>query len=249
MDTTRYWLPCLTTPRWGQSEPKTRPKREPRMPGRQPHPDAGSPAGGAASEDPVSERKFVTILRADIVRSTDLVAELDPEEAVSRLEPALTAMRAAVRQFGGVVSREMGDGIAAVFGAPVADDNHAPLACHAALEIVRRVSGLGDSDLQIRVGLHSGLAVMYVISNEFSKVYEIGGPASHLAARLEAAAEPGEIYASEACQKLSEGHIRFDSLGLRALKGFADPISVYRVLEAGDPSRWRVRRTRSVSRF
>jgi class 3 adenylate cyclase/tetratricopeptide (TPR) repeat protein len=204
---------------------------------------------GGANEDPVSERKFVTILRADIVKSTDLVAELDPEEAVSRLEPALTAMRAAVRQFGGVISREMGDGIAAVFGAPVADDNHAPLACHAALEIVRRVSGLGDSDLQIRVGLHSGLAVMYVISNEFSKVYEIGGPASHLAARLEAAAEPGEIYASEACQKLSEGHIRFESLGLRALKGFTDPVSVYRVVEAGDPSRWRVRRTRSVSRF
>ena len=204
---------------------------------------------GGANKDPVSERKFVTILRADIVRSTDLVAELDPEEAVLRLEPALTAMRAAVRQFGGVVSKEMGDGLAAVFGAPVADDNHAPLACHAALEIIRRVATLGDSDLQIRVGLHSGLAVMYVVSNEFSKVYEIGGPASHLAARLEAAAEPGEIYASEACQKLSEGHIRFESLGLRALRGFADPVSVYRVLEAGDPSRWRVRRTRSVSRF
>ncbi|HEY4168279.1 MAG TPA: adenylate/guanylate cyclase domain-containing protein, partial [Reyranella sp.] len=204
---------------------------------------------GGANEDPVSERKFVTILRADIVKSTDLVAELDPEEAVSRLEPALTAMRAAVRQFGGVISREMGDAIAAVFGAPMADDNHAPLACHAALEIVRRVSGLGDSELQIRIGLHSGLAVMYVISNEFSKVYEIGGPASHLAARIEAAAGPGEIYVSEACQKLSEGHIRFESLGLRALKGFADPVSVYRVLEAGDPSRWQVRRTRSVSRF
>lgn len=205
------------------------------------------PAG--ANEDPASERKFVTILRADIVKSTDLVAELDPEEAVSRLEPALTSMRAAVRQFGGVISREMGDAIAAVFGAPVADDNHAPLACHAALEIVRRVSALGDPDLQVRVGLHSGLAVMYVINNEFSKVYEIGGPASHLAARIEAAAGPGEIYASEACQKLSEGHIRFESLGLRALKGFADPVPVYRVLEAGDPSRWRVRRTRSVARF
>src|SRR6185503_17096842 len=214
----------------------TRAERERRMP-------------GGANEDPVSERKFVTILRADIVRSTDLVAELDPEEAVSRLEPALTAMRAAVRQFGGVVSKEMGDGLAAVFGAPVADDNHAPLACYAALDIIRRMAALGDSDLQIRVGLHSGLAVMYVVSNEFSKVYEIGGPASHLAARLEAAAEPGEIYASEACQKLSEGHIRFESLGLRALRGFADPVSVYRVLEAGDPSRWRVRRTRSVSRF
>jgi class 3 adenylate cyclase/tetratricopeptide (TPR) repeat protein len=204
---------------------------------------------GAASGDPVSERKFVTILRADIVKSTDLVAELDPEEALSRLEPALAAMRAAVRQFGGVISKETGDGLAAVFGAPVADDNHAPLACHAALELVQRMAALGDPDLQIRVGLHSGLAIMYVVSSEFSKVYEIGGPASHLAARLEAAAESGQIYASEACQKLSEGHIRFEELGLRALKGFADPVPVYRVVGAGDSSRWRVRRTRSVSRF
>ncbi|CAN5427230.1 hypothetical protein BH10PSE6_BH10PSE6_03800 [soil metagenome] len=146
--------------------------------------DAGSLWGFTAREDPISERKFVTILRADVARSTDLVASLDPEEALSRLKPALTTMRAAVHQFGGVISREMGDGLVAVFGAPVADDNHAPLACHAALELVRRVAALGDPQLQVRVGLHSGLAVMYVVSSEFSKVYEIGGPASHLAARL-----------------------------------------------------------------
>ena len=159
--------------------------------------------GGAAKrDDPDSERKFVTILRADVVHSTDLIAELEPEEAVSRLEPALTAMRAAVRQFGGIVSKEMGDGLAAVFGAPIADDNHAPLACHAAIELVRRVEGLGDPDLQVRVGLHSGHVVAYVVTSEFSKVYEIGGAAQHLAARLEAEAEPGQIYASEACQKL-----------------------------------------------
>jgi len=191
----------------------------------------------------------VTILRADVARSTDLVASLDPEEALSRLEPVLTAMRAAVGQFGGVVSREMGDGLVAVFGAPVADDNHAPLACHAALELVRRVAALGDPQLQVRVGLHSGLAVMYVVTSEFSKVYEIGGPASHLVARLEAAAEPGQIYASEACQTLSEGHIRFEDLGRKVLRGFAEPMAVYRVVAAGDHSRWRVRKSRSVSRF
>lgn len=212
-------------------------------------PDTGSLRGRTAKEDPISERKFVTILRADVAESTDLVASLDPEEALSRLEPVLEAMRAAVRQFGGVISREMGDGLAAVFGAPVADENHAPLACHAALELVRRVAALGDPRLQVRVGLHSGLAVMYVVSSEFSKVYEIGGPASHLVARLEAAAEPGQIYASEACQKLSEGHIRFEDLGRKVLRGFADPMAVYRVVAAGDLSRWRVRKTRSVSRF
>ena len=150
--------------------------------------DSRCPNCGAAAQprdDPDSERKFVTILRADVVHSTDLISELEPEEAVSRLEPALTAMRAAVRQFGGIVSKELGDGLAAVFGAPIADDNHAPLACHAALELVRRVEGLGDPDLKVRVGLHSGLVVAYVVASEFSKVYEIGGAAQHLAARLE----------------------------------------------------------------
>jgi class 3 adenylate cyclase/tetratricopeptide (TPR) repeat protein len=201
------------------------------------------------TEDPDSERKFVTILRADVVHSTDLIAELEPEEAVSRLEPALTAMRAAVRQFGGIVSKELGDGLTAVFGAPIADDNHAPLACHAALELVRRIEGLGDPGLKVRVGLHSGLVVAYVIATEFSKVYEIGGAAQHLAARLEAEAEPGQIYASEACRSLSEGHVQFEFLGRKPLRGFNDPIPIYRVTGASDLSSWRLRKARNVSRF
>lgn len=199
--------------------------------------------------DPESERRFVTILRADLVQSTDLIAELEAEQALLRLEPALTAMRAAVRQFSGIVSKELGDGLTAVFGAPVADDNHAPLACHAAIELVRRVANLGDAGLRVRVGLHSGFAVTYMVASEFSKVYEIGGAAQHLAARLEAAAEPGQIYASEACQKLSEGDIRFEHLGRMSLKGFNEPVSVYRVTGASDLSSWRMRKTRSFSRF
>ena len=90
---------------------------------------------------------------------------------------------------------------------------------------------------------------MYVVSSEFSKVYEIGGSASHLAARLEAAAEPGEVYVSEACRNLSEGYFRFQSLGSKALKGFAASVAVYRVIGASDLSMWGVRRMRSVSRF
>ncbi|GMO12006.1 ATP-binding protein [Bradyrhizobium sp. TM233] len=199
--------------------------------------------------EPDSERRFVTILRADVVDSTGLVADLDPEEAVSRLEPALVAMRGAVRQFGGIVSKELGDGLSAVFGAPIADDNHAPLACHAAIELVRRVAGLGDPGLQVRVGLHSGHVVAYMIASEFSKVYEIGGAAQHLAARLESAAEANQIYVSEACQQLAEGHVRFEFLGGRPLRGFNQSVPVYRIVGASDLSSWRVRRARSVSRF
>lgn len=200
-------------------------------------------------DDPDSERKFVTILRADVVHSTGLISELEPEEAVSRLEPALRAMRAAVRQFGGIVSKELGDGLAAVFGAPIADDNHAPLACHAAIELVRRVEGLGDPDLKVRVGLHSGTVVAYVVASEFSKVYEIGGAAQHLAARLETEAGPGEIYVSAACRNLSEGHVQFEFVGNKPLRGFNDPIPIYRVTGALDLSSWRLRKARNVSRF
>ncbi|WP_342712267.1 adenylate/guanylate cyclase domain-containing protein [Bradyrhizobium sp. B124] len=206
-------------------------------------------AAVAKRVDPDSEQRFVTILRADVVDSTGLVADLDPEEAVSRLEPALAAMRGAVRQFGGIVSKELGDGLAAVFGAPIADDNHAPLACHAAIELVRRVAALGDSGLQVRVGLHSGRVVAYMVASEYSKVYEIGGAAQHLAARLEAAAGPNQIYASEACQKLAEGNVQFEFLGRRQLKGFSEALPIYRVTGATDVSSWRVRRARSVARF
>ncbi|RXH22886.1 ATPase [Bradyrhizobium nanningense] len=207
----------------------------------------GAPLGQRV--DPDNERRFVTILRADVIDSTGLVAELGPEEAVSRLEPALAAMRGAVRQFGGIVSKELGDGLAAVFGAPIADDNHAPLACHAAIELVRRVASLGDPGLKVRVGLHSGHVVAYMVASEFSKVYEIGGPAQHLAARLEAAAEANQIYVSEACQSLADGHVRFEFLGPKVLRGFNEPLPVYRIMGASDLSSWRVRRARSISRF
>ena len=200
-------------------------------------------------EDPDSERKFVTILRADLVHSMGLIAELDAEEALSRLEPALSAMRAAVHQFGGVVSKESGGGLTAVFGAPVADDNHAPLACHAAIELVRRVDQIGDPELRVRVGLHSGLVVAYVIANEFSKIYEIGGAAQHLAVRLETEAGPGQICASEACQRLSEGPVQFDFIGRKSLRGFSEPVQIYRVTGATDISSWRLRKARAVSRF
>ncbi|MBW7969362.1 adenylate/guanylate cyclase domain-containing protein [Bradyrhizobium sp. BR 10289] len=199
--------------------------------------------------DPDSERRFVTILRADVVDSTGLVADLEPEEAVSRLEPALAAMRGAVRQFGGIVSKELGDGLAAVFGAPIADDNHAPLACHAAIELVRRVGSLGDPGLQVRVGLHSGHVVAYMVASEFSKVYEIGGAAQHLAARLESVAGANQIFVSEACQKLADGHVRFESIGRKSLRGFGEPLPIYRIVGASDLSSWRVRRARSISRF
>jgi hypothetical protein len=111
------------------------------------------------------------------------------------------------------------------------------------------VSGLGDPGMQVRVGLHSGFVVAYMVASEFSKVYEIGGAAQHLAARLESEAGPNQIYASEACQKLSEGNVRFEFLGRKPLRGFGEATAIYRVTGASDLSSWQVRKTRNVSRF
>src|SRR6202048_4518354 len=109
------------------------------------------------------------------------------EAAISRLEPALIAMRPAVRRSRGIVSKEGGDGLIALFGAPHADDNDAIMACHAAVELVRRIKLLEDPALQVRVGVHSGYVVAHVIEADFSSIYEAGGPAVHLVKRLESA--------------------------------------------------------------
>ena len=148
------------------------------------------------------ERKFLTVLCSDLQRSTDLISELDPEEAISRLEPALIAMRTAVRRNRGIVSKEGGDGLIGLFGAPHADDNHAVMACNAAIELVRRIKLLEDPDLHVRVGIHSGYVVTHVIEADLSSIYEAGGPAVHLVKRFESAAQAGQILASESCQSL-----------------------------------------------
>src|SRR5450759_3957260 len=196
-----------------------------------------------------SERKYLTVLCADLQRSTDLISELDPEAAISRLEPALIAMRVAVRRNRGIVSKEGGDGLIALFGAPHADDNHAVMACHAAAELVRRIKLLNDPALQVRVGVHSGYVVAHVIEADFSSIYEAGGPAVHLVKRLESAAQAGQILVSESCQSLSAGLVTFNSLPPKRLEGFSAPVPCYELVEISGLTRWRARSTKGLSTF
>jgi class 3 adenylate cyclase/tetratricopeptide (TPR) repeat protein len=212
-----------------------------------------APANGdpAASEDRIrtGELKFVTLLRSDLVRSTDLVAGLGPEASMMRLEPALAAMRAAVRRYRGMVCREMGDGILAVFGAPLALDSHASFALHAAFAVVRQIAALGDAAIQVRVGVHSDSVVAYVAAGEYSTVFDLGGAALHLVDRIQSAAEPGHILVSEACQQLTDGFAQFELQPARNLKGYASPVQLFRAIAVGDPSRWQWREARSASPF
>lgn len=195
------------------------------------------------------ERKFLTVLCSDLQRSTDLISELDPEEAISRLEPALIAMRTAVRRNRGIVSKEGGDGLIALFGAPHADDNHAVMACHAAIEVVRRIKLLEDPRLHVRIGLHSGYVVAHVIEADFSSIYEAGGPAVHLVKRIESAAQAGQILASESSQTLATGIVTFNPLPPKRLEGFPAPVPCYEVVGISGMSRWRARSMAGLSSF
>lgn len=217
--------------------------------------------GAAVPEDPArpkltevrgriaGERKYLTVLCADLQRSTDLISELDPEAAISRLEPALIAMRTAVRRNRGIVSKEGGDGLIALFGAPHADDNHAVMACYAATELVRRVKLLDDPALRVRVGVHSGYVVAHVIEADLSSIYEAGGPAVHLVKRLEGAAEAGQIVVSESCQSLSAGLVTFNALPPKRLEGFSAPIPCHELIEISGMTRWRARSSKGLSSF
>ncbi len=195
------------------------------------------------------ERKYLTVLCADLQRSTDLISELDPEAAISRLEPALTAMRIAVRRNRGIVSKEGGDGLIALFGAPHADDNHAVMACHAAVELVHRVELLNDPALRVRVGVHSGYVVAHVIEADLSSIYEAGGPAVHLVKRLESAAQAGRILVSESCQNLAAGLVTFKAMPPRRLDGFSAPVPHYELVEISGLTRWRARSSKGLSSF
>jgi class 3 adenylate cyclase len=171
------------------------------------------------------ERKQVTVCFADIKDSTQLIKDLDPEAAQQLLDPAIHIMMDAVHRFEGTVNQVLGDGIMALFGAPIAHEDHAARACYAALamqtamrdytEEVRRTHGI---PLQIRVGLNSGEVVVRTITSDLHMDYSAVGTTTHLAARMEQLATPGSIVLSSTTLRLVEGLVRVNDLGLIPVK-------------------------------
>src|SRR5215470_13075252 len=157
------------------------------------------------------ERKQVTVLFADLKDSTELIRDLDPEAAQQLLDPAIHRMMDAVHRFEGTVNQVLGDGIMALFGAPIAHEDHALRACYAALamqaalrdhtETVRRQHGL---ELRVRVGLNAGEVVVRAIGNDLHMDYSAVGQTTHLAARMEQLATPGSIRLTAATLRLVE---------------------------------------------
>ena len=186
------------------------------------------------------ERKQVTVLFADLKGSMELLADRDPEEARKILDPVLELMMEAVHRYEGTVNQVMGDGIMALFGAPLAHEDHAVRACYAALrmqdkarryaEEVHRREGL---PVQIRVGLNSGEVVVRSIGSDLHMDYTAVGQTTHLAARMEQMAVPGSILISVSTLDLVESYVSVKTLGPRNVKGLQEPIEVYELCGAG----------------
>jgi class 3 adenylate cyclase/tetratricopeptide (TPR) repeat protein len=183
------------------------------------------------------ERKQVTVLFADLKDSTELIRGLDPEAAQQLLDPAIHIMRDAVHRFEGTVNQVLGDGIMALFGAPIAHEDHALRACYAALamqaamqphtEEVRRTQGL---ELRMRVGLNSGEVVVRAIGNDLHMDYSAVGETTVLAARMEQTATPGSIRLTPSTLGLVEGLVRVQALGPVPVKGLVEPVELFELV-------------------
>jgi class 3 adenylate cyclase/tetratricopeptide (TPR) repeat protein len=183
------------------------------------------------------ERKQVTVFFADIKDSTRLIEGLDPEAAQQLLDPAIRLMMEAVHRFEGTVNQVLGDGIMALFGAPIAHEDHALRACYAALALqtairsyadeIRRAQGMV---LQLRLGLNSGEVVVRAIGNDLHMDYSAVGQHTHLAARMEQLATPGTILLTATTGRLVEGLVRVQALGAVPVKGLTAPVEAFELV-------------------
>src|SRR5262245_2772191 len=203
------------------------------------------------------ERKQVTVLFADVKGSMELLSDRDPEEVRALLDPVLEAMMEAVHRYEGTVNQVMGDGIMALFGAPIAHEDHAIRGCYAAhrmqetigryAETVRRTHG---AIVQIRVGLNSGEVVVRAIGSDLHMDYTAVGQTTHLGGRMEQLALPGTILLAPETARLAEGYVTLRSLGALPVRGLPQPVEVHE-LTGITPGRSRLDASaaRGLSRF
>ena len=203
------------------------------------------------------ERKQVTVLFADLKGSMELLADRDPEEARKLLDPVLERMMEAVHRYEGTVNQVMGDGIMALFGAPLAHEDHAVRACYAALRMQESVAQYAEEvfrshgvPLQIRVGLNSGEVVVRAIGSDLHMDYTAVGQTTHLAARMEQMATPGTILLAPATLQLAEGYVQVAARGPVAVKGLPEPVEIYALTGASaQRTRFHAAAARGLTRF
>jgi adenylate cyclase len=203
------------------------------------------------------ERKQVTVLFADVQGSMELAGQLDPEQWHAILDRFFQILTDGVHRFEGTVNQYTGDGIMALFGAPIAHEDHAQRACYAALHLrdevsryateVKREHGVGFST---RMGLHSGEVVVGKIGDDLRMDYTAQGHTVGLAQRMEGLAEPNSCYLTAATAALAGGYFALEDLGEFRVKGVATPVHVHRLEGIGAARhRFDISRARGLSRF
>ncbi len=203
------------------------------------------------------ERKQVTVLFADLKGSMELLADRDPEEARQLLDPVLERMMAAVHRYEGTVNQIMGDGIMALFGAPLAHEDHAVRVCYAALAMQAAIRIYADQvrqthqvEIQIRVGLNSGEVVVRAIGNDLHMDYSAIGQTTHLAARMEQLATPGSILLTTETLRLAAEVVQVKPLGPTPIRGLRQPLEIFELVGAGSPrTRLQAFAARMLTRF
>ncbi|MDB5882471.1 MAG: adenylate/guanylate cyclase protein [Ramlibacter sp.] len=177
---------------------------------------------------PPHQRRQVTVLFADIANSTEQIAQLAPEQAMHRLQPAIKLMCEAVERFDGTVMRTLGDGVMALFGAPAELESHAHLACASALHMQAEFAR-SDSGLSIRVGLHSGWVACDAQPHDGRTGGLAHGLTIHLASRVQNLASPGGVAITHDCHSLVTGQVDVEPMGPRHLKGVPEPVEIFRL--------------------
>ncbi len=203
------------------------------------------------------ERKLVTVLFADVVGSMELAERVDPEEWHRLLDRLFRILADGVHRYEGTINQYTGDGIMALFGAPIAHEDHAQRACAAALDMTREIRALADDvqrerglEFSVRMGLNSGEVVVGRIGDDLRMDYTAQGHIVGLAARVQQLAPPGGIRVTEQTARLAEGFFEFLDGGEQSLKGASVPVRVFELRGPGQiRSRLERSRARGFSRF
>ncbi len=192
------------------------------------------------------ERKVVTVLFCDLAGSTGLSERLGPEAMHRLLDRFFELALAEVHRYEGTINQFLGDGFMALFGAPLAHEDHPRRAALAAVAVQRALRERGAElgvpagmELAARMGLNTGPVVVGKIGDNLRMDYTAVGDTTNLAARLQQLAEPGSVYAAEATVRAARGAVECEALGVRSVKGRAEPVAVYRVRRArraGEPA-------------
>jgi class 3 adenylate cyclase len=211
-------------------------------------------AAGRALE---GERKPVTVLFADVVGSMELAERLGAEDWRRVMDRCLAILCEGVHRFEGMVETLTGDGLMALFGAPLAQEDHAARGCHAALRLLEQLAGFSAElrrerglDFAVRVGLNSGEVVTGAMGDDLTLQYTAVGHTVGLARRVESLADPSTAFVSQHTAALVEGYFELRDRGLRELKGVSEPVRVYQLAGLGRlRSHLEISRERGLSRF